>query len=84
MSCQICATPYEVQRYKTKGTLCKNCAKTTPRKANRRHFDKAYWGAKYEEVSEGTRKEFYRDYVTSTHTVKEYIEVTTHQLYDLY
>ena len=84
MSCQICATPFEVKRYKTKGRLCSQCASTTPRKASRMAFDKAYWGSKYEEVAEGTRKEFYRDYMTSTHTVKESIEAPTHHIYDLY
>ena len=76
MLCKICASGDATYRPAQRQTLCEHCAADTPRKAGRESFDKRYWGARYKEVSEGTRREFYSDYLTSTCTVDEYIKQT--------
>jgi len=77
MYCRICGTEQDVEfRGGNRGALCASCAKDTPRKAGRAAFDAAYWkGAGI--VPESTKREFYSDYRSSTHTLAEYIERTT-------
>ena len=81
MYCRICGTESNTKFYPGKRqTLCQGCAEGTPRKASRESFDRQYWGAKFEEVSNGIRREFYSDYLTSMCTVGEYKDSTTTQL----
>jgi len=82
MICAICGTS-GASRVATKGTLCQPCAASTPRKVSRVRFDLVYWGRKYAEVPEGTRRDFYRDYRASSSTLKDYIDTTTHNIFDL-
>jgi len=45
-----------------------------PRKASRAGFDAAYWtGGDPATIPESTKRRFYSDYLTSTHTLKKYI-----------
>jgi ribosome-binding protein aMBF1 (putative translation factor) len=82
MYCKICGSENSsVRVYISKGRqcMCIDCAKDTPRKASPENFHRAYFGSKWQEVPHGIRKEFYSDYLTSTHTVDQYIEATTTQ-----
>lgn len=65
-------------------TLCTVCDEETPRKVGREAFDKRYWGTgkAADEVPEGTKKEFYSDYLTSNSTLEKYVESTTTKLYE--
>jgi len=83
MNCRICGTRKKVAyRPKQRQTLCAICAEGVPRKATRRGFDKAYWGSQSPGVPESTKREFYDDYKKSTHTVQEYIDVTSSWIFD--
>ena len=79
MICTICGTS-DATRIATKGTLCQPCAAATPRKVSRQRFDLVYWGRKYADVPEGTRRDFYQDYRASSSTLKSYIDATTYNL----
>jgi len=83
MCCSICGTDNtSVRVYISKGRqcMCIDCARETPRKASKENFLKAYFGPKWEDVPRGIRKEFFSDYLASTHNVADYIEATTTQV----
>lgn len=78
MYCRICGTENNTKFYPSKRqTLCSCCAEDTPRKAGRESFDRQYWGAKFEDVPNGIRREFYSDYLASNLTLSQYKESTT-------
>lgn len=83
MYCRICGETNGIQYYPSKhNTLCRHCAKDTPRKVSRETFDREYWKSDDhnegpDSVPESTKREFYSDYLASTHTLPEYIERTT-------
>lgn len=81
MYCRVCGVRENVEYRPSKlQTLCDPCSKETPRKIGREEFDAAYWkGEGADTVPESTKREFYSDYKTSTHTLEEYIEATTRQ-----
>lgn len=85
MYCKICGSTHNVMFYLDKGmqSLCDKCAPETPDKIGRSEFDQKYWGENYQEVPNSTRKEFYDDYRTSTHTFEEYVIATTERESDL-
>jgi hypothetical protein len=83
MYCRICGTNERVAfRKGPRMALCVYCAEGTPRKASREGFDKVYWGSGASKVTESVKREFYGDYKASKHTVQEYIDVTTIELYE--
>lgn len=76
MYCKICGDEKNVKFYpKKRQNLCFSCSQDTPKKVSRENFDAKYWGKK-EEVSEGTKKSFYEDYLASKYTLKEYLDAT--------
>lgn len=80
MYCRICGDERDVQFYPDKGmqALCRSCASDTPRKVGFDEFFKAYWpGATIESVGRAIAREFYSDYIASSHNLKEYIKATT-------
>lgn len=78
MYCQVCGSEKDLKYYSNKRqTLCHACTEDTPAKVGREKFDKEYWGSELPNVLESTRREFYEDYLRSTHTLPEYLEATT-------
>lgn len=78
MYCRICGTENGLKYYPRKlQTLCYACAEDTPAKVGREKFDREYWGTELPNVPESTRREFYEDYLCSTHTLPAYILATT-------
>lgn len=79
MYCKICGSEENVKVHWNKGfqALCNLCSEETPEKIGKSEFDQKYWGEDYQDVPASTRKEFYDDYRTSTHTFEEYVIATT-------
>jgi hypothetical protein len=78
--CRVCGAEdvSTFYRNKQRQTLCDSCAGDTPPKVSRDEFEKAYWLADGGELPcYSVRKEFYEDYLRSTHTLEEYINRTT-------
>lgn len=80
MYCRICGVDSGSFRASKGQILCGPCDSETPRKVSREAFERRYWNGKPEEVPAGTRNEFWSDYLSSTLTLKEYIEETTETL----
>ena len=82
MHCFICASEKNlITRKDIFKTVCKECNKSTPTKVNREAFDTAYWGKTLaaSQIPESTKREFYADYLASTHNLKAYLSATTTQ-----
>ncbi len=78
MQCRICGEERGVSYHADKRqTLCAFCAADTPSKVGGNQFDRLYWGVEFGTVPESTRREFYDDYLASTHNVPDYIRATT-------
>ena len=78
MYCRICGDESNIKYYVSKRqSLCPSCAKDTPAKVGRESFDRKYW-AKDDDCPEAIRREFYADYLASSHgSIESYIEATT-------
>ncbi len=77
MYCRVCGDSRNVRFYSSKRqALCAACAKETPAKVGREAFDRQYWGGEAGTVPEAIKREFYSDYVASTHDLPDYIEHT--------
>ena len=76
--CQVCGDERHgvVYRSAQRQTLCRSCWQTTPRKVGHTAFDKRYWPAG-EDVPRAIRRDFYEDYLRSTHNLSEYVKATT-------
>jgi hypothetical protein len=79
MGCRVCGDEKATYRLGKRQYLCNLCNNGTPVKVDRASFDLHYWGAGANEVPESTKREFYSDYLTSTHTIGAYIAATTTQ-----
>lgn len=78
MYCQVCGDEKAPKYYPSKRqTLCHACAEDTPAKIGQEKFNLEYWGEELPNVPESTRREFYEDYLRSTHALPEYIKATT-------
>lgn len=78
MHCRICGEEERAEYYPSKRqALCRSCAGDTPRKMPRSTFDKRYWGRELSTVPEGTRREFYSDYLACSGSFARYVEDTT-------
>ena len=73
--CAVCAAPGR-WRPASRIALCDSCADETPAKISRGEFDPLYWGSAFGDVPEGTRREFYSDYLTSACDFEEYLDHT--------
>jgi hypothetical protein len=77
MYCRICGNEEgAIHRPRRRQVLCASCSSDTPAKVARARFDRAYWNGS-DDVPEAIKREFYSDYLASTHTLAEYIEATT-------
>jgi hypothetical protein len=83
MYCRICGDEKDVRYYATRRqSLCRSCAKDTPRKVGRESFDRVYWAGD-EHCPESVRREFYLDYLASNHgSVASYAQATSGALYE--
>lgn len=78
MQCRVCGVCEAVYYKHKRMTMCAGCAEDTPDKITIRvMFDRLYWGINYEDVPDNIRREFYSDYLHSTHTFDQYVTATT-------
>jgi hypothetical protein len=78
MYCRICGDERNVSfRPQARQSLCDSCAADTPAKVGRAEFDRVYWRGDDAPPCEAIRREFYSDYLTSTHNLAEYVRRTT-------
>ena len=81
MHCRICGETEGIEYYQHKRqSLCKHCAKDTPKKMGRLDFDQKYWGRGWQEVPNSTRSEFYSDYLASSDSFAKYVDNTTSEV----
>lgn len=78
IECRICGMNHGGVEYRqdARQYLCRDCYRDTPAKIGREEFDRAYW-SNPEDVPASTKREFYSDYLASTHDLKGYIKATT-------
>lgn len=80
MYCKVCGSEESnVELYLSKGCqhLCTHCAQETPKKVSKESFCKAFFNVEPEGIKRSILNEFYSDYVSSTCTLKEYIDACT-------
>lgn len=80
MYCRVCGDERNVSyRPRSRQSLCDSCASDTPHKVSRSAFDTEYWHDD-PTVCESTKREFYSDYLSSTHTLAQYIAATVNEV----
>jgi len=76
LTCRICGSePAKIMSNK-QFSLCSTCNKDTPPKLSQLDFDVAYW-SNASQVPHYVRRDFYSDYVHSSHEVNDYILTTS-------
>ena len=80
MLCRICGMHgHVIYRDKCKQYLCTSCFIMTPKKISYNKFKLIYFNSA-DNIAKDVATVFYNDYLTSTYTIKEYIQQTTEKL----